>query len=151
MRVDGKPPEHGIRLSFEVDWMAGFCLHVKNHVVREFACEHQRSAIGSKQERGLSRAQHLRRIDRAKRRRRSCSNRRQTNHDDRLGIAERWGIIQMQIEFILLGQRQRRNVLVLRRVGGRENPDHVNDRANVRTVVSAASGGRGADLGEEIR
>ena len=56
----------------------------------------------------------------------------------------------MQVEFILLGQRQRRNVLILCGVRGAQNARDIYDRSDVGTVIAAAGGGCGADLRQQI-
>ena len=86
---------------------------------------------------GLARTQYLRSDRRAQGRKRSRPHRRQTDHDDRLGIAKRRRIIEAQVEFVFLGQRHRRNVLILRGVRGAENARHIDDRADIGTVVAA--------------
>ena len=68
----------------------------------------------------------------------------------RFRIAERWRIVQAQIEFVLLGQGKRRDVLILCGVCGAENAGYIDDRADIRTVIAAARGWRGTDLGQQI-
>ena len=65
------------------------------------------------------------------RRRFGLAHRRQSHHHHRLGIAERGRHIQAQVEGVAGGQRQRGNVLEMRRMQRRENLGRIHDGADI--------------------
>ncbi len=150
LRLDGKTSEQGIGLGGQIDAVARLGVDVEHEIVRQVGRKNQRSAFGGKQQRRLARAKYLRCVHGAQWRNWRRVNRRQTNHQDRLGIAKGRRIIEAQVEFVFFRQSQRGDVLILRGMRGAQNAGHVNHRAHVRTVVTAAGVGRGRDLCEQV-
>src|SRR5579872_3574834 len=118
LSLDQKTSLHGIWFRGQVKARPRLGFDMKNKVVRKFSGKHQRSAFGRKHERRLAGAKQLRGINRAQRWDGSGSNRRQADHNHRFWIAKRRRIVQAQVEFIMVGQTQRRDVLVLRGMRG---------------------------------
>ncbi len=150
MGLDRKSSTHGVRLRGQVDARARLGFDVKNEVAREVCGKNQRSALGRKQQRRLARTKYLSWIDRAQGWNGSGANRRQADHDHRLRIAKGGRVVQAQIEFVLFGQGQRGDVLILRGMRRTQDAGDIDNRSDVRTVVAAAGVGCGSDLREQV-
>src|SRR6202167_6499666 len=74
----------------------------------------------------------------------------QGDYDDGLWISERRRIVEAEIKVVLLGQRERRDVLILRGMRGAKNSNHVHNCAHVWAVVSGARGRSRADLNQQV-
>src|SRR5260370_8869426 len=98
---------------------------MENKVVRQIGCEDQRSSVDWQDQRRLIQTENLGGIHRPQWRQRRRSNRRQSDHQYRLWIAERRRIIEPQIVLILFGQRKRGDVLVLSRLRCTEIADPI--------------------------
>ena len=78
------------------------------------------------------------------------AHRRKRNHHHRLRIAKRGRHIQAQVQRVLGGQRQRRNVLEMRRVQRGKNLRRVHNGAHVGAIQARSGQGRVAELVHQI-
>src|SRR3954453_5266097 len=147
---NGKPATHRIRLRGNVQPGTLLRIYMQDEVVRELRRENERSAIRLKQKRRLPCTEHLILIHSAKRRRRSGMYRRKSDHQNRLWIAKRRRVVKPQVEIVVLRQGECGNVLILSCVCRRQNPGDIDNRSNVRAIVTTASGWRGADLCQRV-
>src|ERR1700745_3246580 len=113
---------------------AGFAFDVKNKIARDIGGEHQRSAFDGQNQRRFLQAEYFFGIYGAKRRELSGFDGGKSDYDHGLRFAERWRIIEAQIQLLLLGQRERGYVLIFRSVEIAENARHVDDRSHIRAV-----------------
>ena len=118
--------------------------------MRDIGGEHQRSAFDGQNQRRFLQAEYFLGIYGAKRRELSSFDGGQSDDDHGLRFAERRRIIEAQVQLLLLRQGERRYVLIFRGVEIAENARHVDDRAHIRAVKSAAHERSGAHRTDEI-
>ncbi len=131
---------------------------MQHQVVRHGRGKGQRSALGRQHQVrfGGTEVLHgvLRHVRRAKLRWMIRGNRRQRDHNHRLGIAKRGRHVQAKIERVLLllgRQGKRRDVLILCRMNRTQDACQVDHRAHVGAELSRAKAARVAQLAHHVR
>ena len=127
-----------------------FTLDVQRQVVGQLRGKDDRSPVRRQNQARLQRAVFLLRTYGVQHRRLGRTDRGKGDNDNRLGIAERRGNVEAQIECVFGGQRQRRDVLEMGRMQRRKNSGRIQDCAYIGAEFAAAAHGGIAQLVHQV-
>ena len=135
--VNHESATRGIRPGGKVNGLPSLTLKVESEVMRELRGKGKRGPFDRQHQRRLFEAEQLVRVNGAKWRQLSGFHCRQGDNQHRFGIAKGRWVVQLQVQLVVLGQGQCRNVLVFRAMEIVHQPRHIDNGADIGTVVSA--------------